>query len=134
MSFVGRKLVFEYPTGTVIASVRTKSFTVDASPIDVTTDDDSGIRALLEDSGQHQVDISVEGLLANDSLLEQIIDGTLFIQELTIKLPFTFVTTQATIVGDFRFNNFEVSGEYQDAITFTATLQSTGPFVFTPAA
>ena len=131
--FVGRKLVFEYPTGTVIASVRTKSFTVDSSAIDITTDDDSGIRALLEEPGQHQIDLSVEGLLANDSLLQQIVDGTLFIQNLTIKLPFTFATTQGTIVGDFRFNNFEVSGEYQDAITFTATLQSTGTFTFTAA-
>ncbi len=131
--FIGRKLVFEYPTGTVIASVRTKSFTVDSSAIDVTTDDDSGIRKLLEESGQHQIDMSVEGILKDDVLLKQIVDGTLFLQELTIKLPFTFTTTQATIVGDFRFNNFEVSGEYQDAITFTATMQSSGAFTFTAA-
>ena len=131
--FVGRSLTFEFPTGTVIASVRTKSFTVDSSAIDVTTDDDAGIRTLLEAPGQHQVDLSVEGLLANDDLLQQIVDGTLFIQNLKIKLPFTFTTTQSTIVGDFRFNNFEVSGEYQDAITFTATLQSTGTFTFTVA-
>lgn len=131
--FVGRVLIFEYPTGTKIASVRTKSFTVDSSAIDVTTDDDSGIRTLLEAPGQHQIDMSVEGLLSNDDLLQQIVDGTLFIQELTIKFPFTFSTTQATIVGDFRLNNYEQSGEYQDAIAFTATLQSTGPFTFTPA-
>lgn len=131
--FVGRTLIFEYPTGTVIASVRTKSFTVDSSAIDVTTDDDLGIRTLLEEPGQHMIDMSVEGLLPSDALLQQIVDGTLFIQELTIKFPFTFSTTQATIVGDFRFNNFEVSGEYQDAIAFTATLQSTGTFTFTPA-
>ena len=131
--FVGRKLIFEYPSGTKIASVRTKSFTVDSSAIDVTTDDDSGIRTLLEAPGQHQIDLSVEGLLANDDLLQQIVDGTLFIQNLTIKLPFTFTTTQATIVGDFRLNNFELSGEYQDAQAFTATLQSTGTFTFTAA-
>ncbi len=131
--FVGRTLVFEYPTGTKIASVRTKSFTVDSSAIDVTTDDDAGIRTLLEEPGQHQIDLSVEGLLANDSLLKEIIDGTSFIQNLTIVLPFTFATTPATIVGDFRFNNYEQSGEYTDAITFTATLQSTGPFTFTAA-
>lgn len=131
--FVGRNLTLEFPTGTVIASVRTKSFTVDSSAIDVTTDDDAGIRTLLEEPGQHQIDLSVEGLLANDSLLEQIVDGTLFIQELTIKLPFSFSSTQSTIVGDFRLNNFELSGEYQDAAAFTATLQSTGPFTFTAA-
>lgn len=134
MSFIGRKLILEYPTGTVIAGVRTRSMTIDASPIDVTTDDDSGIRTLLEDAGQRQIDISVEGILKDDTLLEQIVDGALFLQELTIKFPFTFTTTQATLVGDFRLNNFEITGEYQGAITFTATLQSSGAFVFTPAA
>lgn len=107
--------------------------TIDSSAIDVTTDDDSGIRSLLEEPGQHQIDISVEGLLKDDVILAQIINGTLFIQELTIKLPFAFTTTQSTIVGDFRLNNFEVTGEYQDAVAFTATLQSTGAFVFTAA-
>lgn len=131
--FVGRSLTIGYPTGTTIASVRTKSLTIDSSALDVTTDDDSGIRRLLEAPGQHQIDMSVEGLLSEDTLLEQIIDGTLFIQEATITWPFAG-GTPATLVGDFRFNNFEVTGEYQDAITFSATLQSTGAFVFTPAA
>ena len=130
--FVGRSLIFEYPTGTVIASVRTKSFSVDSSAIDVTTDDDSGIRSLLEAPGQHQIDISVEGLMSDDDLIEQIVDGALFIQNLTITFPFAG-STPATLVGDFRFNNLEISGEYQDAITFSATLQSTGTFTFTPA-
>lgn len=130
--FVGRTLIFEYPTGTVIASVRTKSFTVDSSAIDVTTDDDLGIRTLLEDPGQHQIDLSVEGLLSGAALISQIVNGSLFIQNLTMTFPFAG-STPATIVGDFRLNNIEVSGEYQDAITFTATLQSTGTFTFTAA-
>ena len=131
--FIGRSLTLEYPTGTVIAGVRTRSFTLDATPIDITTDDDSGLRTLLEDAGQRSIDISVEGLLKDDTLLDQIVDGVLFIQELTIVLPFTFVTTAGKIVGDFRFNNFEVSGEYQDAVTFSATLQSSGSFTYTAA-
>ena len=131
--FVGRNLTLEYPTGTVIAGVRTKSFTVDSAPIDVTTDDDSGLRTLLEASGQHMIDISVEGILKDDTFLADILNGTLFIQELTIVLPFTFVTTAGKIVGDFRFNNFESSGEYQGAITFSVTLQSTGAFTYTAA-
>lgn len=130
--FVGRALTLEYPTGTVIAGVRTRSFTVDSSPIDITTDDDTGLRTLLEDAGQQMIDISVSGLLKDDTLLDKIINGLTFIQELTIKLPFPVAGT-GTIVGDFRFNNFEVSGEYQGAVTFSATLQSSGSFTYTPA-
>lgn len=131
--FSGRDLIFEYPSGTKIASVRTKSLAIDSSAIDVTTDDDSGIRTLLEAPGQHQIDISVEGLLSDKDLIEQAAVGTLFIKGLTIKLPFTFSSVESTIVGDFRLNNIEISGEYQDAVTFTATLQSTGTFTFTAA-
>lgn len=131
--FVGRSLTLAYPTGTIIAGVRTRSFTLDASPIDITTDDDSGLRTLLEDAGLRTLDISVEGLLKDDSMLADIIGGTLFIQEMTITLPFSFVTTAGKIVGDFRFNNFEVSGEYTDSITFSATLQSSGSFTYTAA-
>ncbi len=130
--FVGRDLTLEYPTGTVIAGVRTRSFAIDASPIDVTTDDDSALRTLLEEPGQRMIDISVEGLLKNDALLADIIGGSSFIQELTINLPFAG-GTPGKIVGDFRFNNFESSGEYQGSITFSATLQSTGAFTYTPA-
>lgn len=131
--FIGRGLVLEYPTGTVIAGVRTRSFTVDASPIDVTTDDEAATRTLLEESGQEQIDASVEGLLKDDTLLAQILNGTLYIQELTIKFPFAFTTTQATLVGDFRFNNFEIGAEYQDAVSFSAAMQSASSWVFTPA-
>ena len=129
--FVGRALTLEYPTGTVIAGVRTRSFTVDSAPIDITTDDDTGLRTLLEEAGQQQLDISVEGLLKDDTLLTKIINGSTFIQEMTIKLPFS--PGNGTIVGDFRLNNFEVSGEYQGAITFSATLQSSGTFTYTAA-
>ncbi len=129
--FVGTALTLEYPTGTVIAGVRTRSFTVDSAPIDITTDDDTGLRTLLEEAGQQQLDISVEGLLKDDTLLTKIINGSTFIQEMTIKLPFS--PGNGTIVGDFRLNNFEVSGEYQGAITFSATLQSSGTFTYTAA-
>lgn len=131
--FVGRALTLEYPTGGVIAGVRTKSFTIDSSPLDVTTDDDLAFRTLMEEAGQQQIDISCEGILKDDTLLEKIINGSSYIQELTIKLPFTYVTTQGKIVGDFRLNNFEISGEYQSAITFSCTLQSSGTYTYTAA-
>lgn len=130
--FVGRKLTIEWPEGTTIAGVRTRSLTVDSSPIDVTSDDDSGLRTLLEEPGQQQVDISVEGLLKDDTLLARIIDGA-FLDNLKIVLPFTFTTTPGAITGSFRFNSFEVSGEYQDAVAFTASMQSSGTITYTPA-
>lgn len=130
--FIGRDLVIQR-NGVTVAGARAKTVTIDSSAVDVTTDDDSAIRALLEEPGQHQIDLSVEGLLKDDALLADIINGTTFIEAATILLPFSFTTVQAKIEGDFRFNNFEMGANYQEGVTFTATLQSSGAFTYTPA-
>lgn len=125
---VGRKLTIKR-AGTTIASVRTKTVTINNEAVDISTDDDSGYRTLLEDPGQKQIDMSVEGLTSDDVLIDKAANGTSLIEEYTITLP-----SGATIVGDFRFNNLELGAEYNAAITFTAEIQSSGSYTFTAAA
>lgn len=122
---VGRKLIIQ-KQGTPIASVRTKTVTINNEAIDVTTDDSSGFRTLLEDAGQSQIDLSVEGLTDNDDLIAAAANGTGLIDTYTIEFP-----NGATITGDFRLNNMEVGAEYNAAITFTAEIHSTGSYTFT---
>ena len=124
---VGRKLTIKRD-GTVIAGVRTKNFTINNEAIDVTTDDDDGYRRLLEESGEKQIDITVEGLTKDDNLIEAAANGTTLIEPYTIELP-----SGASIEGDFRLNNVEQGAEYNEAITFTAEIHSTGEWTFTPA-
>lgn len=124
---VGRKLEIRR-NGTLIAGVRTKSVTINNEAIDVTSDDDSGFRTLLDEPGQKQVDLSVEGLTSDDVLLAAAADGSSFIDTYTITFP-----SGAEISGDFRFNNFEMGAEYNSAITFTAEIQSSGSFTYTAA-
>jgi len=126
-SNVGRKLIIKRD-GTTIAGVRTKSVTINNEAIDVTTDDDSGYRTLLEEPGQKQIDLSVEGLTKDDALLQSAAEGTTLIDAYTIEFP-----SGATITGDFRFNNLEMGAEYNAAITFTAEIQSTGSYSYTAA-
>lgn len=126
-SQIGRKLKVKR-AGTTIAGVRTKSVTVNNEPVDITTDDDSGYRTLLEESGTSSIDMSVEGLTQDDTLIDKASSGGTLIEEYTIELP-----SGAKIVGDFRFNNLEVGAEYTDAITFTGEFQSTGSWTFTAA-
>jgi len=126
-SNVGRKLLIKRD-GTTIAGVRTKSVTINNEAIDVTTDDDSGYRTLLEEPGQKQIDLSVEGLTKDDALLQSAAEGTTLIDAYTIEFP-----SGATITGDFRFNNLEMGAEYNAAITFTAEIQSTGSYSYTAA-
>ena len=124
---VGRKVVIKRD-GTTIAGVRTKSMTFGSEAIDVTTDDDTGKRTLLEASGSENIDLSVEGLTKDENLLAVAAGGGTRIEEYTIELPWG-----GSIVGDFRLNSVEVGAEYTDAVTFTAEIHSTGDWTYTPA-
>lgn len=125
--FVGRDVEVRKgtTTGVLVAGVRTKSVTINNEPIDVTTDDSAGFRELLETSSERHFDLSVEGLTKNTDLLELAVAGTALIDEFSIVFP---GTPNVVVRGDFRINNFQMGAEYNDAVTFTAELQSTGSF------
>ena len=125
--FVGRDVEVRQGTGTgtLIAGARTKSVTINNEPIDVTTDDSDGFRELLEESAERHLDISIEGLTKDDVLLQLAVAGSALIDEFSIVFP---GSPDVVIRGDFRVNNVQLGAEYNDAVTFTAELQSTGPF------
>jgi len=125
--FVGRLVEVRKgtTTGTLIAGVRTKSVTINNEPIDITTDDSAGFRELLDVSGERHLDISVEGLTQDNTLLGIAVAGSALIDEFSIVFP---GTPNVVVRGDFRINNFKLGAEYADAVTFTAELQSTGAF------
>lgn len=113
--------------GTVIAGVRTKSLTFAGEAIDVTTDDDSGKRTLLEASGQENIDMSVEGMTKDENLIAVALGTGTRIETYTIEMPWG-----GSISCDFRLNSVELGAEYQNAVTFTAEIQSTGDWTYTP--
>jgi TP901-1 family phage major tail protein len=129
--FVGRLVEVRKgtTTGVLIAGVRTKSVTINNEPIDITTDDSAGFRELLDVSGERHLDISVEGLTQNNTLLGIAVGGTSLIDEFSIVFP---GTPNVVVRGDFRINNLQFGAEYADAVTFTAELQSTGSFAVDP--
>lgn len=123
----GRQLTIDR-NGTKIAAVQSKSITLNNEPIDVTSDDDTGFRTLLEESATRQLDLSVEGVTADDTLITAAAQGSTLIETYTVNLP-----SGATISGDFRFNSLELGAPVSEAITFTAEIQSTGEFTFSAA-
>lgn len=124
----GRELLIKKGVS-VIAGVRTKTVTINGEPIDITSDDDSGFRTLLASAGLRSIDLSVEGV-TKDATLRAIVAGSSsqLLTDITVEYP-----NGDTIEGDFYLVNIEESGEYQDALTFSASLQSSGAFVYTPA-
>lgn len=132
--YSGRELVVKRD-GTVIGGIRTKTFTINNEPIDVTNDDDDAARSLLEVPGEKHVDLSGEGIFKDDVLVEAAIgnggNGSL-VDNWTIEMP-----NGAEVSSEFFLNNIEVTGGYQDAVELSFEAQSSGggenPPTFTAA-
>lgn len=126
-SNIGRDFVIKKAT-TAIAGCRTKTVTFNGEPIDVTTDDDSGFRTLLGTEGQKSIDMSVEGLTKDDVLRQAALSGSsLLLTDITVEYP-----NGDSLSGDFFMTSLEETGTYNDAVTFTASFQSSGEFTYTP--
>ena len=118
---LGRKVTISVG-GSVVAVARTKSLTINNEPVNVTTDGDDGIQQLLNDPGEKSVEISVEGLGDQESFITKALSNDL-IEELILNYG-TF-----TITGDFFQASYNEGLPYNDAITFSASYQSSGAVV-----
>ena len=131
-ALVGRKVTFT-PTngGAAVIGVRTKSITINNEPIDITSDDDNGFRTLLnEDPAERSIDFTAEGILKDAELINLAsAGGSILISEYEMDIPGI-----GTFSGDFYFGNLEIGAEYNDAVTFSADIQSSGEFTFTEPA
>jgi predicted secreted protein len=124
----GRELLVKKGS-TVIAGVRTKGAAINNEPIDITSDDDAGYRTMLSDAGTMSVDLSVEGITKDDDLRDLAASGGtgLMLTNITLEYP-----DGGTLAGNFFLNSFEETGTYNEAVTFSASLQSSGAFTYTP--
>lgn len=125
---VGRNLKINRGS-TAIAGIRAKTITANGEPIDVTTDDENGFRTLLSDPAVRSIDISFEGVTKDNELRQVLLTGatTLLLTDINIDYP-----NGDTLTGDFYFNNLEETGNYNDAVQFSGSLQSSGEWTYTP--
>jgi len=123
----GRDLLIKRGTAT-IAGVRSKTLTANGEPIDITSDDDGGFRTLLDMAGTNSLDLSVEGVTKDNDLRQEIlVGGSMMLTDINIEYP-----NGDTLSGDFFLTSLEETGAYNDAITFSASLQSSGEWTYTP--
>ena len=123
----GRELLIKRNT-TVLAGVRTKAVNINRSPVDITNDDDDGWRGLLTEPGEKQIDLTVGGVTKDDTLRQVAFTEPAVLESMTLEYP-----DGSVIAGDFYISAYNESGDYNDAITFEATFQSTGVITYTPA-
>jgi TP901-1 family phage major tail protein len=127
-ALVGRKVILRRtgsPVGIVVAAGRSKTISVGAEPIDITSDDDLGLRTLLSaDAGQKQIDISFEGITKTDEFLADL-SNNVFVDNYELE-----ITGIGTITGNFFIVSYSLTGAYNEATTFSAELQSTGDWTY----
>lgn len=107
--------------GVGVAGLRTKSVSIAGEPIDITSDDDDGIRKLLDAPAELQVNISASGVTKSDSLLQIALQQADRVNPMQIVRP-----DGGTLSGDFFLASYTETGEYNGASSFEVELQSTG--------
>lgn len=109
--------------GTPVVGARTDTVTINNEPIDTTDKDSGGWRELMADVGARTVSCTVEGIIKDASLISAAMAG----QTLLIDDGEVVIDGIATFSGDWHLQGVELGAEHEDAITFSATLESAGP-------
>jgi TP901-1 family phage major tail protein len=118
-------------SATSIATARTNSFTINHTVVDTTTKKDGGFGSILAGGGTTSITISLEGVF-NDETYDNTLRGYGFngsSNEYTI-----IMGNGDKIVGKFIITSYTVGGAYNEAETFSATLQNDGIVTFTAGA
>jgi len=129
----GRDLVLK-DAGTspavTVAGVRTKGVKINAEPVDITSDDSSGWRELLDAPGQQTVDLSVSGITDDDTWRAKMLTalGSRAHEDMELTYP-----DGGTLTGKFFIASYVETGEYNGSVTFEMELQSSGTQTFSAA-
>jgi TP901-1 family phage major tail protein len=123
MARSGRRLRIRQLTGTnavPIAGARADSLSISNEAIDITDKDSNGWRTLLADAGSRTISADVDGILKDDDVLSVAAGtGSALLEDHSIEIE-----NFGLLAGKFFLNNFTVTGQMADAVTFTATIQS----------
>lgn len=125
VGFTGRKVLLTIGGAGSIA-ITTKGLSVNNEMVDVTSDSSDGWATALAEPGQRSIELSFSGVVENLNLMLSIVNNTSQIYACTLTYP-----DGSVVAGDFGFNSFSDSGDYNEKVTFEASLASSGEITFT---
>lgn len=120
--FAGREIELTWDSNP-IDGVREKGISLNGEPINVTSDEDDGKQTLLDISAEDSVTITISGVTKSSDLRDDWFSGSRTATA-TLTYPDGY-----SITGTFFLSTYEETGTYNDATTFTATLNSSGAVV-----
>ncbi len=117
--FAGRDCVMSIG-GEIIATLTTKTLTINNSAMDITSDGDAGIQRVLAKPGKKNIDISADGFADDESTLMEFALGDSLID--TVELDYgTF-----TLSGNFFQSSYSEGLPTAEGATFSISLMSSG--------
>ena len=137
VAFKGRNILIKASDNTSpgsflsIGGLRNKGTTINNELVDVTDSDNAPWRALLEDAGLRTLSISGQGVFKDDTAARRVkLDAAQ-----GAKRDYQIVFPNGDMItGSFMVSSFERSGNYNEAETYSMTLENAGEPVFTYAA
>ena len=125
--YLGRKVILK-KGATPIANVRTKSLSINRELVD-SSDDDSGAWAThLDEPGQIDVSISVEGVIADHSILGEALNVATGNETYTLTYP-----DGGIVSGSFGLSSFALEDTYNDVSTYSFEMRASGEVTYTAA-
>jgi TP901-1 family phage major tail protein len=127
VKYLGRKVILK-KGATPIANVRTKSLSINRELVD-SSDDDSGAWAThLDEPGQIDVSISVEGVIADHSILGEALNVATGNETYTLTYP-----DGGIVSGSFGLSSFALEDTYNDVSTYSFEMRASGEVTYTAA-
>jgi predicted secreted protein len=115
-------------TFTTVGGVRTNNMTFNNNPVDITSVSSGGFQEMLADGGNQSVSISIDGIVIDntpfETMLTQADDRTL----IWYKVEFA---SGGVLTARFVVSSLQIGAPYNDAQTFSASLESSGTITFT---
>ncbi len=133
MTALGRDLLMRIRDEQIIAGLTDVTLSWSGESVEITSNEDEGIRRLDEMSGQEQIEISADFISKDYQLLILALDRqqSKLLQNIQIDWPrLSSSGNTIRLRGDFRLSSFEQSANYKEAITGSISLESAGPWTF----
>lgn len=138
----GRLLVLKQDVGAgsyeSVAGMRTNSITLNNESVDITNKDsvngsDKLFRELLEKGGMQTVSISGEAVFVDATTYETFRDRALgnTHHSYRVEIPGASTAAGGYYQGTFMIASHDLSGGYNDSVTYNLTLESAGEVTFT---
>lgn len=114
-------------TWRLVAGMREKSQSHSAETIDQSGTEQDGYQHLLPD-GRRSVSLSGSGVAKDNAALSMLKAAVETASIVRLRAELDLGDETEEIIADFHIGSFEQTGPYQDAVTFSASFQSAGPY------